>query len=83
MAEVASEPLVAEAGANVLVARDEPPLTLGVVEHACTLAQPAENRVRIRQESRIGRVERDFLAQLHRWDGTARGGPNRLCPGSS
>src|ERR1700675_4315378 len=48
--EVATEALVAQTAADVLVPGDEPALPAGVVEERGALAKAVQHRVRIRQE---------------------------------
>jgi hypothetical protein len=49
--EVATEPLVPEATADVFVPGYEPALPMGVVEDAALLPHPVQHRVGIRQEA--------------------------------
>ena len=64
--EVASEPPVAQAAADILVPGDEPALPAGVVEERGPFAQAVQHRIRIPQKPGVGGVEPDRLAQGHR-----------------
>ena len=65
VAKVASEPFVAQAAANVLVAGDEPAPACPVVQRPRALPKPRESRIRIRQETLVGRVEIERLREPH------------------
>ena len=65
VAKVASEPLVTQAAANVLVAGDEPAPACLVVQHPRALPKPREGRIRIGQEALVGRVEIQRLCEPH------------------
>jgi hypothetical protein len=61
VAEITTEPLVAETAPDVLVAGDEPARTVGVVEDACALANAIELGIGIAQESGSPRIEVERL----------------------
>ena len=66
MAEVAPEPLVPEAGADVLVARHEPAPAPLVVEDSSQLPQAVQDRVGILQKGRVRGIEDKLILYKHR-----------------
>ena len=74
VAEVASEALVAQAGAHLCMACDEPAVELLVVADGCLLSERVQRGVRVGDERRIGRIEGDERTLLRRGHGEDAGG---------